>query len=362
MLKRFIEDYCGREILDIDEISNISPNDILEFNPPEMDQYGVLLRASRNKMYFDHEENKYYLNDRYKKLFYFANDFDLNYPPRIMVFVEGETEEEMFPIIFEWFYNKPENLGIEFVNFKGVSKLLSTSKNARELKKLIEELQAELRAPVFKSNTKNKKLSKLIKDLKKTDIVISNWTSFISYNLKKWQIIPFFVSDDEGDVRHFLDSGRPIKFKNKNYNIPDEWKYLWGITNDNKPFNGNNFEFANFSDEEIVIAINKVLEDEIDIKKVKDIRESSEGIKKIDNRLNKHNKKREVVRVLFNNLFKQYEENNDESILERPIFTLTGKILDLTNSNHPPVNRNIEIMNKEYILKLLNGEQPNDNV
>nr|WP_319372844.1 hypothetical protein [uncultured Methanobacterium sp.] len=357
MLKRFIEDYCSREILDIDEISNISPNDILKFNPPKMDQYGVLLRASRNKRYFDPEENKFYLKDKYKRLFYFANDFDLNYPPRIMVFVEGETEEEMFPIIFEWFYNKPENLGIEIVNFKGVSKLLSTSQNAEELQKWIRKLQATYHARFFESNTQDKKFSQLINNLKKIDIITSNWTSFISYNLEKWQILPFFVSDDEGDVRHFLDSGRPINFKNKNYNIPDDWKYLWGVTNDNQPFKGNNFEFANFSDEEIVLAINKVLQDEIDIKKVKDVRERLEGIKKVDDRLLEFQNKRKVVNVLFDNLFNQYENTNDDSILERPIFKLIGKILDVSDLNHLPVDRSIEIINKEYILKLLKGEQ-----
>ncbi len=356
MLKRFIEDYCGREILDIDEMSNISPNDILKFNPPEMDQYGMLLRASRNKRYFDPEENKSYFKDKYKRLFYLANDFDLNYQPRIMVFVEGKTEEDMFPVIFKWFYNKPENLGIEFVNFKGVDKLLSTSKNARELKRLIEELQAELCAPIFKSNSQNKKLSRLIRDLKKTDIVISNWTSFISYNLEKWQILPFFVSDDEGNVRHFLDSGKPINFKNENYDIPNDWKYLWGVTNNNQPFKGNNFEFANFSDEEIVLAMNKVLRDEINIEKVKEVRKRGEGIKKVDDQLLESQNKRKVVKILFDNLFKLYEETQDDSILERPIFKLMVKILDVSRFNHPPVDRNIEIMNKEYILDILVGK------
>ena len=37
MIKRFIEDFCGREILDIDEMSNISSDEILKYNPSEMD-------------------------------------------------------------------------------------------------------------------------------------------------------------------------------------------------------------------------------------------------------------------------------------------------------------------------------------
>lgn len=360
MIKRFIENYCGREILDIDEISNISPNDILKYKPPEMDQYGILLRASRNKRYFDPEKNKNYFYDKYKRLFYLANDFNIDYQPRIMVFVEGETEKRMFPKLFEWYYDYPENHGIEIVNFKGVDKLLSTSKNVQKLRNIIKSIEIAEKKALISKNQKNN-LNKLIKELKKTDIIISNWTSFIRYNLEKWQIIPFFVADDEGNVRHFLEVEEPITFEGKNYNIPTEWKYLWGITNNNEPYKGNNFEFANFSDEEIALAVNHVLNDEIDINKIKNVRESGEGIKKIDDRLNrKKNKrgsknKRKIVEVLFDNLFKKYEETGDKSLLERPIFKLIEKIAELGRFNHPPVDRNIELINKKYITDLLEG-------
>jgi len=355
MLKRFIEDYCKREILDIDEMSNISRNDILKFDPPKMDQSGILLRASRNEKYFDPEKNKNYYHDKYKRLFYLANDFELNYQPKIMVFVEGETEEELFPKIFEWCYNKPENIGIEFMNFKGVDKLLSTSQNATELKNLIDKIQEELRKRCS-SNTQRAKITELIKKLNKTDIIISNWTSFISYNLKKWQIIPFFVSDNEGNVKHFLDAGKPINFDGGNYDIPDRWKYLWGETNENKPYKGNNFEFANFSDDELLLAINQVLNDELDIKKIKEIRDQEEGIKKIDDRILRSQTKRKIVNILFDNLFKKYEETKDESLLDRPIFELIRKIVNLAHSNPPPVNTRIEVINKKYILDLLEGK------
>jgi len=81
-------------------------------------------------------------------------------------------------------------------------------------------------------------------------------------------------------VEHFLDAGKPINFKGKNYDIPDDWKYLWGVTNNNKPYKGNNFELANFNDEEILLAIEELLNDKIDINKVKEVREQEEGIKK----------------------------------------------------------------------------------
>lgn len=367
MLKRFIEDYCGREILDIDEISNISPNDILknQYDPSQMDGQGRLLRQIRIRRYSDPEKNKNYYHDIYRRLFYLANDFELNYQPKIMVFVEGETEEELFPKIFEWYYgNKPENIGIEIMNFRGVDKLLSTSENAEELKRLIDNIQRDLREKCISKN-KRRKMTDLIKKLEDTDIVISNWTSFIRYNLERWQIIPFFVSDDEGNVRHFLDDGKPINFQGKSYNIPNEWKYLWGESNENKPYKGNNFELANFSDKEIVSAINQVLDDEIDINRVKKTREQGEGIKKIDDRLNRKKNergsknKREVVGVLFDNLFKRYDNTWDESLLERPIFKLVEKIVELAHRNPPPVSTEIELINKKYIFDLLEGKLEN---
>ena len=357
MLKRFIEDYKDREILDIDELGIISHDDILKVDPSDMNKYGLAsLRSARNKGFTDIITGKSFYHDRYKRLFYLANDFELNYQPRMMVFVEGETEEKLFPKIFEWYYDKPENLGIEIVNFKGVDKLLSTSKNATELRDLINKIQADIKDKAIKT-THRIRLAELLKDLKSTDIVISNWTSFISYNLEKWQIIPFFVSDNEGNVKHFLDAEEPIKFEGDEYNVPDEWKYLWGINNENKPFKGNNFELANFSDEEILLAINQVLDDPIGINEVKKIREQEAGIKKIDDRITGKTK-RKIVKVLFNNLFENYEQTRDESIiLNRPISKLIEKILNLANLNHPPVDRVIEIHNKETISNILNGKR-----
>lgn len=360
MLKRFIEDYCEKEILDIDEISNIGYDDILKYNPPEMDQYGMLLRASRNKMYFDPKENKSHYNDRYKRLLYLANDFNIDYQPRIMVFVEGNSEEEILPIIFEWYFkDKPENHGIEIVNFKGVDKLLSTSKNAESLKMLIGEIRGDTKGKeMVINNDQGKKLRKLIRDLEKTDIVISNWTSFISYNLEKWQIIPFFVSDNEGNVKHFLDTEKPIKFKGKNYNVPDNWKFLFGVNNKNKPFYGKDLEFANFNNKEIASAICSTLNETIDVDNVKKVRKNGEGINKIHTRISDETgAKVEIIKMLFKNLFNKYEETEDELILERPIFRVIEKIVNLAKFNHPPVNTNIEIENNKYILSLLEGKR-----
>lgn len=350
MLKRCIEDFHGNIIFDIDEARGYSPDDLLKIDPSK--ETSRTLRGVRNRDFID-ETGKSYYYERYKRLYYLANIFNLDYQARVMVFVEGETEEEMFPKIFRWYYDYPENHGIEIVNFKGVDKLLSTSKNAEELKNLIDNIQRDLKEKCI-TTTQRVKLTRLIKKLKKTDIIISNWTSFISYNLEKWQIIPFFVSDNEGNVKHFIDAGKPIRFQGTNYDIPNNWKYLWGITNENKPFYGNNFEFSNFSDKEILLAINQVLDDELNINKIKEIRERGEGIKKIDNRILISQNKRKIVRVLFDNLFKEYEKRQDISILKRPIFQLIEEIIEIAKLNHLPRNTTIENENKKIIFDLLN--------
>ncbi len=353
MIKKFIEDYCDREIPDIDKISNISNDDILEYKAN--DERIRHLRGYYER-YMDPEKDKNYFYDRYKRLFYLANDFKLDYQPRVMVFVEGGIEERILPEIFKWYHDYPENYGIEFVNFKGVDQLLSTSKNAKRLKMIIRKIEIEKKKAFGLSNNQKKNLNNLIDDLKKTDIVISNWTSFISYNLEKWQIIPFFLSDNEGNVQHFLDSGEPIRFEGESYNVPASWKYLWGIDNENKPFMGKDFEFANFSDEEILLSINDVLDEEITIDVVEEIRGSGNPIKKIDDRLDDSRIKAEVVKKLFDTLFREYDENGDESVLERPIFKVIEKILDLASLNNPPVNTLIERENKKIILNLLKGD------
>lgn len=362
MLKKFMEDYCKREILDIDEIGSIAPEDVVKVDPSNMDKYGLAsLRYTRNKWFKDPQTGESFYHDRYKRLFYLANAFELDYQPRIMVFVEGKSEEKVLPKVFERIYNKPENVGIEIVNFKGVDQLLSTSKNAEELRDLINDIQADIRKNAIESEHR-KRLKDLIKDLKDIDIIISNWTSFISYNLDKWQIIPFFISDNEGNVKHFLEAEKPIKFKGKSYNVPEDWKFLWGINNGNKPFCGKDLEFANFTDEEITTAINNVLNENIKVNKVKEIRESGAGINKIHEKIKKESgAKIKIVDTLFENLFNKYEETEDESLFERPIFDVIEKIMELATLNHLPVDTDVEIRNKEYILSILKGEKVMEN-
>jgi hypothetical protein len=270
----------------------------------------------------------------------------------VIVFVEGKTEKKILPKVFKWYYGEtPDSLGIEFIDFKGVDQLLSTSKNAEKLRELLVDIQKEAKQKVI-SDKNRKTLNKLIKDLKKVDIVISNWTSFLSYNLEKWQIIPFFLSDNEGNIQHFLEAETPVRFKEKGYKVPREWYFLWGVDNQDTPFIGNNFELANFNDLEITTAINEILESGIKEEEVMKLRISEKGINVLDPRIEEN--KIEINKNLFNNMVNSYEKGKDVSLFKRPLFKAINKIIDLAVRNYPPSDRRIELENKDYIENFLN--------
>jgi len=325
MLKRIIEEHLQKEILDIDEMSNIDTGDILQFDTEKMNQYAEFLRVNRNKRYSDNEKN--YYHNRYKRLFYLANDFGLDYQPRVMAFVEGKTEEIVFPKIFEFRVgNKPEDLGIEFVNIEGISKFF------------------EQKISIKSSNNKYHKG------------FINNFNHLVSYNLNKWQLIPLFIGDDENNITFLLNNGVSILFNQNQYPVPKDWQYIWGITNENKPFQGKDFEMANFTDEEIATVLSEKLQKQITVQQVEGKRNAGEGIKQIDTDVEKH--KIEIAKRLYQNLFDKYEKERDKSVFERPIFKAIDKITNLAVLNHPPVDREIEIENKEYIEKELKKNLP----
>jgi hypothetical protein len=202
-------------------------------------------------------------------------------------------------------------------------------------------------------NSHLKELNDIINKLKNIDIIISNWTSFISYNLEKWQIIPFFVSDNEGNIKHFLESEYPIKYEYHIYNIPIDWKFLWGIDNNDKPFRGSSFEFANFSDNEIALAIGEITQEKIDEKEVKLMRDNGKGVNKISDKIKLPGNKIRLNRLLYGNLLNKFNETKDKSIFERPIFKLIEKISRIAALNHLPVDRQVGIENKKRIKEIL---------
>ena len=52
---------------------------------------------------------------------------------------------------------------------------------------------------------------------------------------------------------------------------------------------------------------------------------------------------------LFENLKKDYLENNNQEIIKKPIFNVISDILDITFTNYPPKNTKIKYMNKNNI-------------
>ncbi len=349
MIKRVIEEYYKKEIPDLEEIKTIYGSNILKYIKHDFNKVKSY-HLQKKSRYFDDKNNIDYYHDKYKRLFYLSNDFKLDYQPKVLVFVEGGTEEYIFARIFKWYYGSPEHLGINFINFKGVDKLLSTAKNMERLRKFIIGLQKKLRSRVL-SDDERRELKQLIRKFRNLDIVVSNWTSFLSYNLEKWQIIPFFVSDNEGGIKHFLEAEKPIRFANVVYNIPLKWKFLWGIDNDNKPFKGSSLELANFSDEELSKSIGAILHKTIDKSLIERIREKDTGINKIDPEV-KINKMK-IVKLLFDNLFIEFKGRETE-LLRRPIFNVVERITNLSVLNHLPVDTKIELENKEFIKKELN--------
>lgn len=351
MLKRFIEDCSGKEILDVDEVIKTETNFALECDPYEMCS-PFNLRSSRNKRLSD--ENKNYYTDTYKRLFYLVNDFGLNYQPRIIVFVEGPTAEIILPEFFEWYCGgRPEHFGIEFVNLEGIDKLLSTSRIAEDLKKLIYEIQKAIEDKAVPKRY-IEKLTKLIKKLKSTDIIISNFTSFISYNLEKWQITPIFIADDEGNIKHFLEAENPIRYDDQNYNVPSDWKFLWGVDNEDKPFRGSSFEFSNYNDEEISSAVGEVLGEEIEKNLIKSRRDEGVGIKKISDKIFGI-KKIEINKILCRNLLTKLDKSKEDDLIERPVFKIIKKIYEMAAFNYLPVDRQVEINNNTWIKEILRG-------
>lgn len=353
MLKRFLQDYCNKDILDVDEMSNISSDKVLDFT---YDFYSENIEDRTQKslrfgLYYDEEEQSNYYYDTYKRLFYLANDYGLDYQPRVTVFVEGKIETKVMPLLFDFAFGvRPEEYGIEFISLDGVSKLLSTSKAVSDLNNIVIDIQKELKQKVL-SRGKKKKLGKIAKSLKKKGLVISNWRALLSYNLEKWQITPFFVSDHEGDIKYFLESGKHLEFNGAEYDIPAKWMYLWGESNLNVPFVGNSFELANYSNCEICNAVNTEYSISIKESQVESVRINRQGLKQINEAIDRN--KVSINIKLVNNLIDDYRQSGDKSLLERPIFDVLSKIREIALLNHRPAYRKIEKENREYIEKVL---------
>ncbi|MBE6500325.1 MAG: hypothetical protein E7Z80_07280 [Methanobrevibacter thaueri] len=375
MLKRCIEHYIGREIYDVDEISNYSLDKIKTI--PSKDN-GQTVRGVRNRDFYNGINETYEFNLNRKHLFYLSNSLTLDYHPRILLFVEGKTEEELIPEFYNEFYGDFEDAGFEIINIGGISSFFSGELADRQ---------------------PSGKYMKLI---------VSNFTNLINFNLKTWQAIPFFVADNENNILENLQKGKIINLKdafylihgfsvneydeifkylliefmdflnefetsvnrensfleeflsdnfnmskNLNSTFINEWSYIWDL----------DFELDNYEPEELQKAILEVFNKKIPLNKIKDVYHPSEdgkkqGISDLDDDIGKN--KIALNRKLLGNLVKEYDETGDPEILKRPIFDLIMNLNELKYRYNPAKNTMQLIDNqREIYSKILYGQQQN---
>ena len=199
MLKRCIEDFINREIYDVDEINNISLDRIINDIPSQQKDY--TLRGIRNRDFYNEINGTYEFNLNRKKLFYLANDLTLDYHPRMILFVEGKTEEKFIPKFFNKFYGNFEDFGFEIINIGGISAFFGS------------------------------KISDKQNDGKYMKLLVSNFTNLINFNLNVWQAIPFFVGDNENNILSKLQEGKIFNLKDIFYLIHgfsvNEYKFIF---------------------------------------------------------------------------------------------------------------------------------------
>ena len=175
MLKSCIEDYLKIEIFDVDECDLYDGEYIIENSPAN--ERGRTTRGIRNKNYINPLNKQYEFNLNRHKLFYLSNKLDLDYHPRVLIIVEGKTEEIIIPKLFDFCGYKLENCMVDIINIEGISKLMS---------------------PKINNINENKKYS---------NVFINNYFQLINYFLETFQTIPFFIGDNENDIIYKLKEG-----------------------------------------------------------------------------------------------------------------------------------------------------------
>lgn len=359
MLKLALQDYKQAEVLDIDEIHNLVPEQILDYVPSEMDQRGILLRASRNYFFTDPDTGTNYYHDKYRRLNYLANAFRLEYQPKVILFVEGYIEAKVLPIIFEAYSGLPGSSGIEIKSLDGVDNLKSTHDDVMRLKTLMKQLNSKINQKVA-SKDEEKELKELIKRLERVDIVTSNWEAFINFNLEKWQAIPFFLADNEGQLQRVLDTSKVLKYQGRKMDVPNEWRFLWGVANKQSPWVGDSFEMANFSNDEISSVLKELYGDSVQSEDVQKLRTEHKGLGSLIDSLNEEDstKKRlklEVAVALAKNMIK-FDKDNENLKFDRPVFEAINKVRRIAALNHAPTNMLGEIENRKAILEQIKGK------
>ena len=331
MLKRCIEDCLGREIFDVDEVDGDwqKVRDVIPSNVTDRSLRGVRNDWFKNKL---NDEYEFKLNR--KKLYYLANSLTLDYHPRVIIFVEGKTEEIMIPKFFDFYGYNFKDLGFEIVNIEGITKYYSGSIEYQDIDKKIDR------------------------------VLINNFKNLITFNLTLWQTIPFFIGDDENDIGEKLKEGvifdtktlieefdrcsyRKVEkeiineYGNINEAMIEEWKHIWEY----------DFELDNFTASELQIAINDVCRTEYILEDIQEIYDSCKNGNKKGISSLKHvkRKKVEIIEKAFENLVEYYKETKDPEVSKRPIFQVIEKLLDIHDYNHQPVNTSHALRNRKQL-------------
>jgi hypothetical protein len=358
-LKAMLQDYQKGEVLDIDEVHNLVPEQILDYEPNKMDQRAMLLRASRNYFFTDPETGVNYYHDRYRRLNYLANSFGLEYQPKVILFVEGHIETKALPLIFERCGGMPGSFGIEIKSLDGVDNLRSTHDDIVRLQQLLKELNRQINQKIA-SKDQDRELSALVKRFERIDIITSNWEAFINFNLEKWQAIPFFLADNEGQLQKVLNTARVLKYQGRNMDVPPVWQYLWGITNNNTPLVGDSFELANFTNDEICAALNELYHGSVQPDEAQKLRDAHLGLGSLIDKLNQQDSsikrlKLDVVVALTKNMLKFYDDN-PELLPDRPVFDVIKRVRRIAALNHAPTNMISEVENRKAISEQIYGK------
>ena len=314
MLKRCLEDYyLGKKVPDIDEIhlrdfQNDSLNGFLE-DPLSVPNRMMEIRLDR---YMEK------LNEKYKRAYYLSNKFGLSDHPKMMLFVEGDSEEIVLPKVFERYCGVTlENYGIQLVNLGGITKFFSGEIKTQQ------PGENRVRARV------------------------NNFKELISNNLEHWQILPYLLVDNENTILADLKQYDSITFCEGKYKFPEKWRYIWGVTNLHAPFVGNNIEFSNFSNEELSYVIHGDNTDTSRIEEISHVRKSKkQSLDDLKRKWDIKKSKSQILEELFDRLF-------ENLIFDRPIFWAFDLIRNIASLNHAPVDRAIELENKKTIVNWL---------
>lgn len=340
ILKRCIEDYLGHETFDVDEVDG-NWEKVRDQLPS--DETGRTLRGVRNEWYKNKLNDEYEFRQNRKKLYYLANSLTLDYHPRVIIFVEGDTEEIMIPKFFEFYGYNFKDLGFEIVNVSSIANFYG--------------------GKVTFQNENKKYVKK----------VISNFKHIVNFDFELWQAIPFFIGDNENNIIENLKDGvifdtkklisgfnnRPAKevipelideYGEINESLIESWTHIWGY----------DFELDNFTPIELKNAINEVCSTDFSLNDIQEIVDSCDdgekiGIKSLGDEVEEN--KISINLKAFDNLVKYYEDTNNPEVFKRPIFKVIERLLDIHATNHQPVDTQHALRNrKELNLNLLIGK------